>query len=38
MVTQMRQHSLIRQKFRYVGVITLILLFTVALRWGLAHI
>jgi hypothetical protein len=30
-VTQMRQYSLVRQKFRYVGVIALILIFTVAL-------
>jgi hypothetical protein len=38
MVTQMRQHSLVRQKFRYVGVIAVILMFAVALCWGLAHI
>jgi hypothetical protein len=38
MVTQMRQHSLVRQKFRYVGVIAIILIFAVALCWGLTHI
>jgi hypothetical protein len=38
MVTQMRQHSLVRQKFRYVGVVALILIFTAALCWGLTHI
>jgi hypothetical protein len=38
MVTQMRQYSLVRQKFRYVGVIAIILIFAVALCWGLAHI
>jgi hypothetical protein len=38
MVTQMRQHSLVRQKFRYFGVIAVILIFTVALCWGLTHI
>jgi hypothetical protein len=31
MVTQMRQHSLVRQKFRYVGVTAIILMFAVAL-------
>ena len=38
MVTQMRQHSLVRQKFRYVGLIAVILIVTVALCWGLTHI
>jgi hypothetical protein len=38
MVTQMRQHSLVWQKFRYVGVIAVILIVTVALCWGLTHI
>ena len=38
MVTQMQQFSLVRQKFRYVGVITAILIVTVALCWGLTHI
>jgi hypothetical protein len=38
MVTPMRQHSLVRQKFRYVGVIAVILMITVALCWGLTHI
>ena len=38
MVTQMRQLSLVRQKFRYFGVIAVILIFTVALCWGLTHI
>jgi hypothetical protein len=37
-VTQMRQHLLVRQKFRYFGVIAVIVIFTVALRWGLTHI
>ena len=33
-----RQHSLGRQKFRYVGLIAVILIVTVALCWGLTHI
>ena len=37
-LTQMRQHSSVRQRFRYFGVIAVILIFTVALCWGLAHI
>jgi hypothetical protein len=32
------QHSLARQKFRYAGMIALILIFAVGLCWGLAHI
>ena len=32
------QHSLVQQKFRYAGKIALILIFTVGLCWGLAHI
>jgi hypothetical protein len=30
-LSALRQHSLVRQKFRYVGVVALILIFTVAL-------
>jgi hypothetical protein len=30
--------TLVRQKFRYVGVIAVILIFAVALCWGLTHI
>jgi hypothetical protein len=37
-VTQMRQHSLVRQKSGYFGVIAVILIFTVALCWGLTRI
>jgi hypothetical protein len=38
MVTTMRQRLLVRPKFRYFGVIAVILIFTVALCWGLTHI
>jgi hypothetical protein len=34
----MRQHSSTRQKFGYFGVIAVILIVTVALCWGFAHI
>jgi hypothetical protein len=38
MVTQTRQQALVQQKFRYVGMIAIILIFMVALCWGLTHI
>jgi hypothetical protein len=38
MIAKMRQHSLVRQKFRFARVIALLLIFTVALCWGLIHI
>jgi hypothetical protein len=34
----MQQHSLVRQKSGYFGVIAIILIVTVALCWGLTHI
>jgi hypothetical protein len=34
----MRQHSSVRQRFRYFGVIAMTLMVTVGLFWGLAHI
>jgi hypothetical protein len=37
-VSALRQHLSVRQKFRYVGVIAVILIVTVALCWGLTHI
>jgi hypothetical protein len=38
MVTEMLLHSPARQKLRYFGVITIILIVAVALCWGLAHV
>jgi site-specific recombinase XerD len=35
---QMRQHSSVRQRFRYFSVIAMFLIVTVGLCWGLAHI
>jgi hypothetical protein len=32
------QHSSVRQRFRYFGVITIFLIVTVGFCWGLAHI
>jgi hypothetical protein len=37
-VTQMRQHSSVRQRFRNFSVIAMFLIVTVGLCWGLAHI
>jgi len=37
-VAKMQQHSSVRQKSGYSGVIAIILIVTVALCWGLAHI
>jgi hypothetical protein len=34
----MRQHSSFRQKFRYFGVIAIMLIVAVGLCWGFAHI
>ncbi len=34
----MRQHSSIRERLRYFGVIAIILIVTVGLCWGFAHI
>jgi hypothetical protein len=34
----MREHSSVRQRFRYFGVTAMTLIVTVALCWGLAHI
>jgi hypothetical protein len=32
------QHSSVRQRFRYFGVIAVFLILAVGLSWGLAHI
>ena len=38
MVTEMLQHSSARQKLRYFGLITIILMVAATLCWGLAHV